>query len=59
MGSEAKVIDFKDGKLLIEKNFELDPNKDGEPVGGVSLKVWLDIAEIPDEVVSLLVKKDK
>ena len=56
---KAKVIDFKEGKLLIEKSFELDPNKDGEAVAGVAVKVWLDISEIPDEVVALLTKKDK
>ncbi len=56
---KAKVIDFKDGKLLIEKSFELDPNKDGEAIAGISVKVWLDISEIPDEVVGLLTKKDK
>jgi len=47
---EKKVVDFKveDGKLKIL----VDTNKDGEPV--VSLVV--DIAEIPDEVVSALKK---
>lgn len=54
---EAKVIDFKDGKLLIEKSFELDPNKDGEAVAGVSIKVWVDITEIPDEAVALWKEK--
>lgn len=48
---EKKVVDFKveDGKLKIL----VDTNKDGEPV--VSLVV--DIAEIPDEVVSALKKQ--
>lgn len=48
---ENKAFDFKveGGKLLIT----IDPNKDGQPVMTLSV----DIAEIPDEVISALKKK--
>lgn len=48
---EHKAIDFKieDGKLKIA----VDPNQDGEPV----LKVEVDLAELPDEVISAFRKK--
>jgi hypothetical protein len=48
---EAKVVDFKfeGSKLLIN----VDPNKDGQVV----LAVTVDLAEIPDEVLSLLSAK--
>ena len=55
--AEAKIIDVKDGKLLIEKSFTVDPNKDGQPLAGISVKLWVDIAEIPDEAVDLWMKK--
>lgn len=45
---EGKLVDFKfEGtKLLVT----VDPNKDGQCV----LKVEVDLAEIPDEVLSLI-----
>ena len=48
---ENKVVEFKieDGKMIIK----VDPNKDGEAVISISVN----IAEIPDEVVSAF-KKD-
>lgn len=55
---KGKVLGFEDGKLLISKTFELDPNKDGQPVAGVSLSIWIDVSEIPDEAISLW-KKSK
>jgi len=55
--AEAKIIDVKDGKLLISKSFEVDPNKDGQPLAGISISLWIDIAEIPDEAVDLWMKK--
>lgn len=58
--NKAKLVDFKDGKLLIEKEFVLDPNKDGEPLGAVKIGMWLDISELPDEAISAYTKlKDK
>lgn len=52
---EGKVVDFKDGKVLVNFNLEkeIDPNKDGEPLAGVklNLNVWLSISELPDEAL--------
>ncbi len=50
---ENKAVEFKfeGAKLLIV----VDPNKDGGPV----LKVEVDLAEIPDEVLSLIAAKKK
>lgn len=52
MSEEKKVVSFEveDGKLKLV----VDPNRDGQPV--VSLVV--DIAEVPDEVAALFLKKD-
>lgn len=49
--SLANVVEFKieNGMLIIE----VDPNKDGQNV----LVLHIDLAEIPDEVLSVL-KKD-
>lgn len=49
--SMEKAVDFKfeGSKLLIA----IDPNKDGGPV----LKLEIDLAEIPDEVLSLIAAK--
>jgi len=57
---EAKVVDFADGKLKIEKSFELDPNEDGEPLGAFSVSLWVDVSELPDEAIDFVMrKKDK
>ena len=45
----GKIVEFKDGKVLVKFEKELDPNKDGEALGAVSLNLWIDIAELPDE----------
>lgn len=42
-------IKFEGSKLL----FQLDPNQDGEPV----IKLELELAEIPDEVLSAIQSK--
>lgn len=49
--AEVKALSFetKDGKFIIS----LDPNKDGQPVAQFSV----DIAEVPDEVLSVVLKK--
>jgi hypothetical protein len=48
---ENKAVDFTfDGSKLM---IVVDPNKDGEPV----LRLEIELAEIPDEVMSLLVAK--
>jgi len=49
---KAKIVEFKDGKIKIEFSKEIDTNKDGEPVAGVSISLWVDLAEIPDEALS-------
>jgi len=51
MEGENKAFDMKieDGELRIV----VDPNKDGTPV----IKLQVDLAEVPDEVISAL-KKD-
>ncbi len=48
---EAKIVEFKDGKVLVNFSKELDPNKDGEPLGGLKLSVWIDLSEVADEVL--------
>lgn len=45
--------EFKDGKLIVSA--EADTNNDGQPVA--SLKLEVDLAEIPDEVLGAIVKK--
>ena len=54
---KGKVLGFEDGKLLIQKTFEVDTNNDGEPLAGISISVWVDVSEIPDEAISLWKKK--
>ena len=44
-------FNFEDGKLILS----VDPNKDGQPVVFLSV----DVAEVPDEIVSALSKKDE
>jgi hypothetical protein len=46
---EGKIVEFKDGKVLVKFEKSLDPNKDGEPLGSISLNLEIDIAELPDE----------
>ena len=50
MEEEKKAVEFKveGGKFYIK----VDPNKDGQPV----LELFIDIAEVPDEVISLFKK---
>lgn len=45
--------EFKDGKLIVQAS--VDPNKDGQPVATMTLEI--DLAEIPDEVMSAVLKK--
>lgn len=45
--------EFKDGKLIVSAN--VDTNKDGEPVAKLELVV--DLAEIPEEALSAILKK--
>ena len=46
---EAKIVSYKDGKILVELDKTIDPNKDGEPLAGIKLSLWVDITELPDE----------
>ena len=46
---EAKIVEYKDGKVLINFEKELDPNQDGELLGGIKFTLWIDITELPDE----------
>jgi hypothetical protein len=50
MPDEFKMIEFviEDGKLIIG----VDPNKDGQKV----LEVTVDLAEVPDEILSVIQK---
>lgn len=52
MSEEKKAVTFKveNNQLVIS----VDPNKDGEAV----ISVVVNIAEIPDEVASALIKKN-
>jgi|DEB0MinimDraft_6_1074348.scaffolds.fasta_scaffold194735_3 hypothetical protein len=47
----GKVVKFENGKVLIEFEKTFDPNQDGEPIGAVSVRVWLDLSELPDEAL--------
>lgn len=51
MSEEKKLYEFKDGKLFVSKDLELDPNKDGEALLKLSVSLELDVAEIPDEAI--------
>lgn len=61
MGEEkAKVFEMVDGKLKVNFKKEIDPNKDGEPLAGVELSVYVDVAELPDEAIAIWkAKKEK
>ena len=47
----GKVVKFENGKVQIEFEKSFDPNNDGEPVGAVTFKLWLDLSELPDEAI--------
>jgi len=47
----GKVVDFKDGRVLVKFAREFDTNKDGEPVLGLDISLWVDITELPDEAI--------
>jgi len=47
--SKAKFIRMEGSKMLVSFEQEFDPNKDGEPLGGISINLWIDIKELPDE----------
>lgn len=49
MDEKAVKFEFEGSTLRII----LDPNKDGEPL----MRIEIDMAEIPDEIVSILAKK--
>lgn len=53
MSSVKKEFKFDGTKLVAEVGF--DSNDDGQPVAKLSLEI--DIAEIPDEVLSAVMKK--
>lgn len=57
---KAKIFEYKDGKILIKFNKEIDPNKDGEVLAGIELSLWVDITELPDEAYDAYkARKDK
>lgn len=45
--------EFKDAKLIVSAN--VDTNNDGQPVAKLALEI--DLAEIPDEALSAILKK--
>lgn len=51
----SKLIDFKFEGSKLKANVNVDPNGDGEPV--MVIAVEIELAEIPDEVMSLITKK--
>ena len=50
-----KKPEFKFNGTHLEISVEVDPNGDGQPVA--SLKLDVDLAEIPDEVMSAIASK--
>ena len=51
MSEEAKVVSFKDGKVIVKKSLKIDPNKDGEALLNLNLEFELDLSEVADEAV--------
>lgn len=57
MSEKPKKVRLEDGKLVIEFDKAFDPNKDGEELASVALKISVDLAEIPDEAVDAWKKR--
>ena len=50
---KKKIVEYKDGKVMVKFDKEFDFNNDGEPVLKMGVNVELDVMEIPEEAYAM------
>lgn len=50
-------VKFEGSKVVAKASAEVDPNGDGQPVATIEVNLVIDLAEVPDETMSLVLKK--